>query len=107
MHMAGWQSAYKTAECLKLFSSSAMDKSLLLVLFCLQAFLLITAFTYTDAAALGKDGTLRLAMLQRRPPAKKVFHSIRMTCWEKPGGCSAFDMPAPVNRKPIKPGASF
>ncbi|TMS09584.1 hypothetical protein E3U43_002243 [Larimichthys crocea] len=82
-----------------------MDKSLLLVLFCLQAFLLITAFTYTDAATLGKDGTLRPAM--RRPPVKKVKMPYWMTCWKKPGGCSAFKVPPPVTHKPIKPEASF
>ena len=36
-------------------SPSAMDRGVLLVLLCLQAFLLITAFTSTDAAALVKD----------------------------------------------------
>ena len=36
-------------------SPSAMDRCVLLVLLCLQAFLLITAFTSTDAAALVKD----------------------------------------------------
>lgn len=32
-----------------------MDKGVLLVVLCLQAFLLITAFTFTDAAALVTD----------------------------------------------------
>ncbi len=41
--------------CFTLLNSSAMDKSVLLALLCLQAFLLITAFTSSDAAALVKN----------------------------------------------------
>ncbi|KAF0046770.1 hypothetical protein F2P81_000403 [Scophthalmus maximus] len=36
-----------------------MDKRLLLVMLCLQVFLLITTFTSTDAAALEKDDRLQ------------------------------------------------
>lgn len=43
-------------NCIKLVTSSAMDKRFLLGLLCLQVFLLITAFTSSDAAALLADG---------------------------------------------------
>lgn len=45
------QRVYKRALSVILSMSSAMDRRVLLVLFCLQAVLLFTAFTSTDAAA--------------------------------------------------------
>ncbi|XP_078028948.1 uncharacterized protein LOC144464994 [Epinephelus lanceolatus] len=43
-----------------------MDKSVLLVLLCLQVFLLITAFTSTDAAAVVRDDQLPPDQVERR-----------------------------------------
>ncbi|XP_049454865.1 semaphorin-4G-like isoform X12 [Epinephelus fuscoguttatus] len=43
-----------------------MDKSVLLVLLCLQVFLLITAFTSTDAAAVERDDQLPPDQVERR-----------------------------------------
>ncbi len=42
-------------SCIRLFSSSVMNRSVLLVLLCLQVFLLISTFTSSDAAALVAD----------------------------------------------------
>ncbi|XP_049454872.1 uncharacterized protein LOC125902503 isoform X18 [Epinephelus fuscoguttatus] len=42
-----------------------MDKSVLLVLLCLQVFLLITAFTSTDAAAVVRDDQLPPDQVER------------------------------------------
>ncbi|XP_076601248.1 uncharacterized protein LOC143329298 [Chaetodon auriga] len=66
-------------SCFRLFSSSAMDKSVLLVLLCLQAFLLITAFTSTDAAAQGRYGNQQLRLGQTQTGDEGV----RMIKWKK------------------------
>ncbi|XP_044223500.1 uncharacterized protein LOC122993417 isoform X3 [Thunnus albacares] len=74
------------------FSPSAMDRGVLLVLLCLQAFLLITAFTSTDAATLVKDDqqqqSTELVKRFRLPkhPAEEVVLKTR-GCADLPGGC--------------------
>lgn len=58
VEVISWQWDIKLCEfhnCIELFTSSAMDKHFLLGLLCLQVFLLIAAFTSTDAAALLAD----------------------------------------------------
>ncbi|AWP03831.1 Hypothetical protein SMAX5B_006075 [Scophthalmus maximus] len=65
-----------------------MDKRLLLVMLCLQVFLLITTFTSTDAAALEKDD--RLQPIDEKGTVEEAGESkIRnwLGCWNKPGGC--------------------
>ncbi|CAK6957681.1 uncharacterized protein LOC122993417 isoform X2 [Scomber scombrus] len=80
---------------------SAMDKSVLLVLFCLQAFLLITAFTSTDAANLvtddqqltfpgqvrrSTDGPLRD---DRQQQQSSIVEITKRGCRMRPGGCGS------------------
>ncbi|KAF1383667.1 hypothetical protein PFLUV_G00134230 [Perca fluviatilis] len=64
-----------------------MDKSVLLVLWCLQAFLLITAFTSTDAAALVTDDPLRFYPKETAGKEVKSNILVRRGCKGRPGGC--------------------
>ncbi|KAM6919677.1 uncharacterized protein PEZ65_011757 [Lycodopsis pacificus] len=70
-----------------------MDKRVLLVLFSLQVFLLITAFTSTDAAALVSDDQrtqapiLEVSKPNRRKDGKKLKQQFSR-CWLRPGACS-------------------
>ncbi|TNN55449.1 hypothetical protein EYF80_034331 [Liparis tanakae] len=86
------QRVYNRAVSVILSISSAMDRRVLLVLFCLQAVLLFTAFTSTDAAAglaraqspFSMEGMSvfpgeRRGLLQRRRPRG---------CQRRRGGCS-------------------
>ncbi|KAM6920541.1 uncharacterized protein PEZ65_012488 isoform 2-T2 [Lycodopsis pacificus] len=73
-----------------------MDKRVLLVLFSLQVFLLITAFTSTDAAALVSDDQRPQAPMRkevsepdRGKDGKKVEARLP-GCWWRLGACSLF-----------------
>lgn len=84
------QRVYKRALSVILSMSSAMDRRVLLVLFCLQAVLLFTAFTSTDAAAglVRAQSPLRGVRVPaggRRGPTKFRWFP---GCWRRPGGCS-------------------
>ncbi|XP_077955647.1 uncharacterized protein LOC144405524 isoform X1 [Gasterosteus aculeatus] len=78
-----------------------MDKGVLLVLLCLQVFLLTSAFSSADAAVLRRDDQEQLLadqevlLLNREKSEQKPKQS---GCWQKPGGCSAIeslDLPDP------------
>ncbi|KAF1383666.1 hypothetical protein PFLUV_G00134220 [Perca fluviatilis] len=65
-----------------------MDRSVLLVLWCLQAFLLIASFTSTDAAALVRDDHQQqsidlVAREEKKPGSKKR----KKQCGWYHGGC--------------------
>ncbi|KAM7379556.1 hypothetical protein PAMP_005102 [Pampus punctatissimus] len=66
-----------------------MDKSVLLVLMCLQAFLLITAFTSTDAGALVTDDQQQKSIDLEETAEKEIGKLIRTrrSCFRSPGGC--------------------
>ncbi|AWP03829.1 Hypothetical protein SMAX5B_006075 [Scophthalmus maximus] len=78
-----------------------MDKRLLLVMLCLQVFLLITTFTSTDAAALEKDD--RLQPIDEKGTVEDAGKSkirIRLGCWSTPGGCGILPRPPPPETNP-------
>ncbi|KAM7400348.1 hypothetical protein PAMA_004845 [Pampus argenteus] len=66
-----------------------MDKSVLLVLLCLQAFLLITAFTSTDAGALVTDDQQQKSIDLEGTAEKEIGKLIRTrrSCFRRLGGC--------------------
>ncbi|GAA6235987.1 uncharacterized protein LOC122993417 isoform X1 [Lates japonicus] len=68
-----------------------MEKSLLLVVLCLQAFLLITAFTSTDAAALVKDDNQQQSpvLVEGTNKPEPVSRTTKFQCSLLPGGCGA------------------
>ncbi|KAK9538692.1 hypothetical protein VZT92_003848 [Zoarces viviparus] len=78
-----------------------MDKRVLLVLFSLQVFLLITAFTSTDAAALVRDDQrppspiLEVSEPDRGKGGKKVRRF--PGCLWRPGACSLFGRVSATN----------
>ncbi|XP_054452643.1 uncharacterized protein LOC129089269 isoform X1 [Anoplopoma fimbria] len=90
-----------------------MDKSVLLVLFCLQVFLLITAFTSADAATLGVDdrrqqspnrpnptkGGSLVELKERGRPDERRFPG----CLRKDGGCSIFGKVKPKDQPTPNP----
>ncbi|KAK9538696.1 hypothetical protein VZT92_003849 [Zoarces viviparus] len=78
-----------------------MDKRVLLVLFSLQVFLLITAFNSTDAAALVRDDQrppspiLEVSEPNRGKDGKRVKRFPGWRC--RLGGCSLFGRAPPTN----------
>ncbi|KAI9544486.1 hypothetical protein NQZ68_001359 [Dissostichus eleginoides] len=71
-----------------------MDKGALLMLLCLQAFLLITTLPSSEAAALLRedltppDPRLDLTALERLKIRQRFRR--RSGCWGRPGACSAW-----------------
>ncbi|XP_077955644.1 uncharacterized protein LOC144405523 isoform X2 [Gasterosteus aculeatus] len=71
-----------------------MDKGVLLVLLCLQVFLLISAFSSADAAVLRRDDQEQLL-------ADQELLAKRSGCWRRPGGCSIFGKVHPPTSPPM------
>ncbi|KAL6103993.1 uncharacterized protein ACO6RY_13816 [Pungitius sinensis] len=88
-----------------------MDKGVLLVLLCLQVFLLISAFSSADAAVLRRDDQEQLlsaqvkeVLLPNRGPVGQKGNPRRSGCWGRTGGCSGIEsfelsIPLPTNRE--------
>ncbi|KAI3374271.1 hypothetical protein L3Q82_006118 [Scortum barcoo] len=75
-------------------TSSVMNRSLLLVLVCLQVFLLISTFTSTDAAPLAANDQQQFLDL-----VKKLNNSqTGARCIGRSGGCSLFGRVKPKNK---------
>ncbi|XP_077955643.1 uncharacterized protein LOC144405523 isoform X1 [Gasterosteus aculeatus] len=103
---AAWQRVYKV--CIRLSTSHAMKKSVLLVLLSLQVFLLITAFPSADADSTRID-PLQPAAQEGNMKMSGNKRNKRSSCRRRAGACSVMGVrpgPPPLPPSPPPPPRS-